>query len=152
MVQSVQVLKRASGRTQSAGRDSRVITPPINYPDIILANSELHDESHLKVLRLIQANPNIGQREMAQAIGVSLGKVNFCLHALVGKGHVKVQNFRNNQNKLSYSYLLTPSGLAAKGALTVRFLKRKMVEYEELKAEYEAMQLDGDGSQVNAQP
>ena len=60
------------------------------------------------MLRLIQANPNIGQREMAQAIGVSLGKVNFCLHALVGKGHVKVQNFRNNQNKLFYSYLLTP--------------------------------------------
>lgn len=151
MVQSVQFLKRTACRTQSARRGSSVIPLPFNYPDNILANSELHDESHLKVLRLIQANPNIGQREMAEAIGISLGKVNFCLHALVDKGHVKVQNFRNNQNKLSYSYLLTPSGLVAKGALTVRFLKRKMVEYEELKAEYEAMQLDGDGSQVSVQ-
>lgn len=126
-----------------------MIRSTFQLPRQHLANPELHDESHLKVLRLIQANPNIGQRELAAGIGVSLGKANFCLHALVDKGHVKVQNFRNNENKLSYTYLLTPSGMAAKGALTVRFLKRKMAEYEELKAEFEAMQLDCDGGQAN---
>lgn len=114
-----------------------------------MTDSQLHDEHHLKVMRQIQANPNIGQRELAAAVGISLGKANFCLRALVDKGHVKVQNFRNSQNKLSYSYLLTPSGMASKAALTVRFLKRKMAEYEELKAEYEAMQPEGDSSQAN---
>lgn len=115
-----------------------------------MADSQLHDEYDLKVMRQIQANPNIGQRELAVAIGVSLGKTNFCLRALVDKGHVKMQNFRNSQNKLSYSYLLTPSGMAAKAALTVSFLKRKMAEYEELKAEYDAMQFERDSSKIDA--
>lgn len=103
---------------------------------------DLYEESHLKVLRILEATPNINQRELAEAVGVSLGKLNYCLKALLERGHVKMQNFRNNQNKLSYYYLLTPSGIAAKADITTRFLKRKMEEYEALKVEIEALKLE----------
>ena len=95
---------------------------------------ELHEETHLKVLRLLEGNPRLSQREVSEALGVSLGKVNFCLKALVDKGLIKVQSFRKSQNKLAYTYLLTPSGIAEKSALTARFLKRKMAEYTRLQA------------------
>jgi EPS-associated MarR family transcriptional regulator len=104
------------------------------------AKHPLHEETHLKVLRLLEAQPNINQRNLAQALGVSLGKTNFCLKALLDKGLVKVENFRSNQNKLAYAYLLTPPGIAEKAALTKRFLKRKTEEYELLKAEIQALQ------------
>jgi len=107
-----------------------------------LQTAETHEESHLQVLRVLASNPHTSQREMAVALGVSLGKANFCMKALLDKGFIKVHNFRTNQNKLTYSYLLTPSGIAAKAALTARFVKRKMAEYEELKAELEAMQFE----------
>ena len=99
----------------------------------------LHDETHLKVLRLLESTPNINQRQLAQALGVSLGKTNFCLNALLDKGLVKMENFRTSTRKLNYAYLLTPSGIAAKAVLTQRFLKRKMEEYEALKAEIEQL-------------
>ena len=100
----------------------------------------IHEDTHLKVLRLLESQPHMSQRELAQAVGVSLGKTNFCLKALLDKGLLKVQNFQNNQHKLAYAYLLTPAGMAAKTALTGRFLKRKMEEYELLKAEIDALQ------------
>lgn len=112
--------------------------PPAPKPPL----SALHDETHLKVLRLLQANPELSQRELALALGVSLGKMNYCVHALLGKGFLKARNFRNHRNKRAYAYLLTPEGLAAKAALTARFLKRKMLEYDLLRAEIE--QLQGD--------
>ena len=102
----------------------------------------LHEESHLKVLRILEAKPDINQRELADAVGVSLGKLNFCLKALMERGFVKMQNFRTSQNKLSYSYLLTPSGVAAKADITARFLRRKITEYELLQAEIAALQLE----------
>ena len=102
----------------------------------------LHEESHLKVLRILEAQPDINQRELADAVGVSLGKLNFCLKALMERGFVKMQNFRTSQNKLSYSYLLTPSGVAAKADITARFLRRKITEYELLQAEIAALQLE----------
>ena len=71
-------------------------------------NNTLHDEIHFKVLRLLEANPNLNQRKLAEALGISLGKTNFCLQALINKGLLKIENFRSNQNKLSYAYLLTP--------------------------------------------
>ena len=104
----------------------------------------LHDETHLKVLRVLESNPNIGQRKLAEALGVSLGKTNFCLNALLGKGLVKMENFRTSTRKLNYAYLLTPSGIAAKAALTQRFLKRKMEEYEALKAEIEQLKQEDE--------
>ena|SRR5665647_999871 len=105
-------------------------------------NPSLHAETHLKVLRLLQSNPKMNQRDLAAALGVSLGKTNFCLQALVAKGLLKMQNFQSNKRKLAYAYLLTPAGLLEKADLTSRFLKRKMVEYEALKVEIEGLKLE----------
>lgn len=103
-------------------------------------------ETHLKVLRLIEDNPSITQRELAQALGVSLGKANYCLRALIEKGFVKARNFSNSNNKRSYLYHLTPAGLEAKARISVQFLKRKMREYEQLKREIEQLQEETGGA------
>lgn len=99
----------------------------------------LTDEYRYKILKLVSDRPEISQRELAQELGISLGKVNYCLKALIGKGLVKVSNFRNNNNKLAYMYLLTPSGIEEKSAITLSFLKWKMQEYEALQAEIEVL-------------
>jgi EPS-associated MarR family transcriptional regulator len=114
-------------------------------------DTDLHDESHLKILRVLETNPDINQRELAAAVGISLGKVNLCLKALMESGFVKAQNFRNNQNKLSYYYLLTPSGVAAKEEITALLLKRKLAEYDALKSEIEALKADMAELPANAQ-
>ena len=98
------------------------------------------EDTHLRLLRLIEARPELSQRDLAREMGISLGKVNFCINALIDTGFVKVRNFRNNRNKLSYAYLLTPRGIESKAAITMQFLKRKMGEYETLKAEIEQLQ------------
>ncbi len=95
----------------------------------------LTDEYRYKILKLLEAQPEISQRELAKNLGVSLGKTNFCLKSLIDIGLIKASNFRNSQNKLAYMYLLTPSGIEAKSAITLRFLKSKMQEYEILQAE-----------------
>ena len=97
----------------------------------------LSDDIRHRILKAIEENPRISQRELATHLGVSLGKTNFCLQALMEKGWIKVQNFRNNKNKMAYAYLLTPIGIEEKAKLTVRYLKRKMQEYELLKKEIE---------------
>jgi EPS-associated MarR family transcriptional regulator len=104
----------------------------------------IHQETHLKVLRLLEVNPQMNQRDLAAALGVSLGKTNFCLKALLEKGLLKVQNFQSSKRKLAYAYFLTPAGLAEKTALTGSFLKRKMHEYETLKTEIEVLRLEVD--------
>ena len=96
-------------------------------------------QRQLDAMRLLEANPEMTQRELAKALGVSLGAANYCLKALVEKGWVKLENFQNNPNKLGYLYLLTPMGMTAKTALTARFLSRKLAEYEVLKAEIERL-------------
>lgn len=100
----------------------------------------MSEERQLDALRLLETNPEMTQRELAEALGVSLGAANYCLKALVEKGWVKLENFQNNPNKLGYLYLLTPMGMAAKTTLTARFLRRKLAEYEALKAEIEQLQ------------
>ncbi len=97
----------------------------------------LSDDIRHKILKAIEENPEISQRDLAVHLGVSLGKTNFCLHALMEKGWIKVQNFKNNKNKLAYAYLLTPIGIEEKAKLTVRYLRNKMQEYEILKKEIE---------------
>ena len=99
----------------------------------------VYQEAHFRVLRLLELNPKMKQRELAAVAGVSLGKTNYCINALLEKGLIKVQNFRSNKRKLSYAYLLTPAGIAEKAVLTQRFLQRKMEEYEVLKAEIELL-------------
>lgn len=98
------------------------------------------EDVRFRVLRMLEERPDLSQRQMAEELGVSLGAVNYCLKALVEKGQVKIRNFRAANNKLRYAYVLTPGGLAEKTRLTGRFLKRKMAEYEALKAEIEAIQ------------
>ena len=93
-------------------------------------------------MRLLQAAPEMSQRELAKALGVSLGATNYCLQALVRKGWVKLENFQENPNKMSYLYLLTPKGVAAKTRLTARFLRRKLADYETLKSEIEQLRLE----------
>ena len=99
----------------------------------------MSEERQLVALRLLERNPEMTQRELAQSLGVSLGAANYCLKALVEKGWIKLENFQNNPNKLGYLYLLTPTGMAAKTALTAQFLRRKMVEYEVLKVEIDKL-------------
>ena len=104
----------------------------------------LTDEYRYKILKLVEANPAISQRELASQLGISLGKVNFCLQALIEKGLLKVSNFRGSQNKLAYMYLLTPAGIEEKARVTVQYLKRKMQEYEALKREIQLLKRDSE--------
>jgi EPS-associated MarR family transcriptional regulator len=99
----------------------------------------LTDEYRYKILKILELNPEISQRDLARELGVSLGRVNFCLKALIEKGLLKAANFRNSQNKLAYMYLLTPRGIEEKTHITSQFLKIKMQEYQHLEAEIEAL-------------
>ncbi len=96
-----------------------------------------NSQDHFNTLRKIQKKPNSTQRELAKELGFSLGKLNYCLKALKGKGLVKISNFKKNPNKLNYLYVLTPKGIGEKTKLTINFMKRKMKEYDELKKELE---------------
>ena len=96
-----------------------------------------NEQDHFEVLRRIQKNPDSSQRELAEVLGFSLGKLNYCLKALRHKGLIKIGNFKKNKNKFNYIYILTPKGIAEKTKLTINFMARKMKEYEELKKEIE---------------
>ena len=93
------------------------------------------NQDHLNLLRKIKSKPKSTQRELAEELGFSLGKLNYCLKALKTKGLVKITNFKKNPNKLNYVYILTPKGIVQKTNLTINFMKRKMQEYDELKKE-----------------
>jgi EPS-associated MarR family transcriptional regulator len=95
----------------------------------------MKNQDHFEVLRKIQNRPNSTQRELAHELGFSLGKLNYCIKALQQKGLIKIENFKNNPNKINYFYVLTPAGISAKTKLTINFMKRKMKEYDELKKE-----------------
>ena len=94
-----------------------------------------NNQDHFDVLRRIQKSPESSQRELAEKLGFSLGKLNYCLKALQVKGLVKIENFKKNPKKINYIYVLTPKGISEKTKLTLNFMKRKMREYDELKAE-----------------
>ena len=96
----------------------------------------------MKVLRHLEDNPEVSQRELAEVLGVSLGKTNYCLKALINKGLVKANNFKNNANKRAYLYVLTPKGIETKARVSVSFLKRKMEEYEALKLEIDQLKAE----------
>ena len=96
-------------------------------------------ETHLKLLRHLEENPDVTQRELARELGISLGKANYCLKALINKGLIKANNFKNSANKRAYLYVLTPQGIEAKARISVRFLQRKMEEYETLRQEIEQL-------------
>lgn len=96
------------------------------------------------LLKTLENDPGLSQRDLAKRLGVSLGKINFCLNALIEKGCLKVNNFRNSDNKLAYAYLLTPQGVEEKARITVHFLKYKVQEYERLRAEIEELKSEAE--------
>ncbi|MEO2039364.1 MAG: MarR family EPS-associated transcriptional regulator, partial [Martelella sp.] len=106
--------------------------------------NKLQEDTHFRVLRLLQENPEMSQRELAEAVGVSVGGMHYVLSALIDKGLVKLGNFTAAEDKRRYAYILTPKGIARKAALTRAFLARKMEEYEALREEIEALKLDLD--------
>ena len=109
----------------------------LNVISVQNLNTMSDNQDQFNVLRKIRSKPNSSQRELASELGFSLGKLNYCLRALKDKGLIKIQNFQKDPNKLRYVYILTPKGVAAKTKITLNFMKRKMREYDELKAEIE---------------
>jgi EPS-associated MarR family transcriptional regulator len=105
----------------------------------------LSEEMRYQVMRLLEANPELSQRDVARALGISLGKVNYCLQALIRKGWIKATNFKNSHHKAAYMYLLTPRGLEEKGHLALRFLVIKMREYEKLRVEIDEIRREAEG-------
>ena len=104
--------------------------------------AQIQEDTYFRVMRILQENPDLTQRELAEKLGVSVGGLNYCLKALMDKGWVKMQNFQNSKKKFKYVYLLTPQGIAEKVKLTSCFIERKMQEYEALKAEIESLHQD----------
>ena len=102
--------------------------------------ARLQEDTSFRVMRILEENPDLTQRELAGQVGMSLGGFNYCIKALIEKGYVKAENFQNSKNKFKYVYVLTPSRIAQKVALTGRFLHRKLEEYEALKKEIELLQ------------
>ena len=94
-----------------------------------------NNQDNFNILRLIRKKPKVTQRELSNELGISLGKINFCLKELKKKGLIKISNFKKSKNKLNYIYLLTPKGISEKTKLTLNFMQRKMKEYDELKTE-----------------
>jgi len=94
-----------------------------------------NNQDNLEILRKIQKNPEFTQRQLAEKLGFSLGKLNYCLKALQQKGMIKIENFKHNPKKINYLYILTPKGITEKTKLTINFMRKKMNEYDELKAE-----------------
>jgi len=115
-----------------------LIVQKLNYitvQNLNMKNNKINREDHFELLRKIQKKPQSSQRELAEELGFSLGKLNYCLKALQEKGLVKLQNFKKNPKKMNYFYVLTPEGISEKTKLTINFMKRKMKEYDELKKE-----------------
>ena len=112
------------------------------YSYMTSRRSQLQEDTYFRILRLLQDNPDVTQREIAEKLGISTSGLNYCLNALIDKGWVKVHNFSQSKNKLRYAYLLTPAGVTEKSKLPAEFLRRKVVEYETLQAEIEALRAE----------
>lgn len=112
----------------------------LKTPQMTSRQAKIQEDTNYRVMRLLEENPDLTQRELAEKLGVSVGGLNYCLKALSEKGLVKMQNFANSKNKFGYVYVLTPRGIAEKARLTSAFLKRKLEEYESLKEEIEKLQ------------
>ena len=110
----------------------------------------IQEDTYFRVLRMLQDNPDLTQRDIAERLGVSTSGMNYCLNALIDKGWVKVQNFSQSKNKFGYIYVLTPQGIVEKVTLTSRFLKRKQAEYEALRAEIDGLNQELDNSRTKA--
>ena len=106
--------------------------------------SKLDDATAYEIFKNLEADPHLTQRALSKTLGISLGKVNYCLKALIAKGWIKAKNFEKSSNKPGYAYILTPSGLETKARITARFLRCKIAEYEKLQIEIESMRREVD--------
>ena len=120
-------------------------------------NNNYEQEIRYRLLKVLSQDPNLGQRDMAKRMGISLGKVNYCVSELASKGWIKITRFKSAKKKIPYTYMLTPKGLEEKGRLTLRFLKRKLSEYEEIKKQIRGLHceaqeegFDNPGSELSA--
>ena len=123
----------------------------MNMSDVIMSlpqKTRLESEEVLKLLREIEQTSETTQRELSSRLGISLGKVNFLLKALIDKGHIKVENFKKSNNKSAYLYYLTPKGIEKKARITYRFLRRKLIEYRELEHEIRRLKREVSETQV----
>ena len=109
-----------------------------------------HQEIHYRILNLLADEPRIGQQDMAREMGISIGKVNYCITELAKHGLIKIKRFKNAHTKLPYTYLLTPHGMEEKGRITIQFLKRKLEEYDEIKRQIEALARDVEQNGLQA--
>ncbi len=112
----------------------------------------LADEDRYRILKRLEDDPEASQRALAEELGISLGKVNYCLNALIERGLLKVNNFRTSDNKRAYMYYLTPKGIKEKARFTVRFLQRKVAQYESLKSEIEQLKREAERQSSEATP
>ena len=110
--------------------------------------AKIQEDTHFRIMRILQDNPDLTQRELADKLGMSVGGLNYCLTALIDKGLVKMQNFSRSKNKFGYIYLLTPKGISEKIILTSKFLDRKQAEFEALKAEIESLKAQTNFSET----
>jgi MarR family transcriptional regulator, temperature-dependent positive regulator of motility len=107
----------------------------------------MNEDAHYRVLRVIEDSPKITQRKLAEKLGISLGKTNYCINAMVNQGWIKATNFKNGNRKIAHAYLLTPTGMGEKARMAVRFLRRKVEEYEALKLEIDELLADTRSNQ-----
>ena len=106
--------------------------------------AKLQEDTYFRVMRILQDNPDLTQRELAEKLGISVGGLNYCLKALMDKGLVKMKNFANSKNKFGYIYVITPLGIAENARLTSKFLQRKLKEYEVIRDEIESIRKELD--------
>ena len=129
--------------TQSVTSRSAGSSSAEAYQDYIhMTRSQIQEDMHFRILRLLQDNPEMSQRDLAKSVGVSVGRMNYVLNALVDKGMVKLGNFTTAKDKRRYAYVLTPKGISSKSALTRAFLARKVVEYDALREEIETLSFE----------
>lgn len=114
----------------------------MSHPMVSDKNARQREDVYFRMLRLIEERPDASQREIAEKLGVSLGAVNYCLRALLGKGYLKLTNLKASKNKFSYVYVLTPEGIAHRAGLAVRFVERKVAEYHAIQAELKQLRED----------
>src|SRR5699024_115367 len=117
---------------------------PTTYNTRSMTEHTLDNETRYQLLRRLADDPELSQRELAKEFGISVGKINYCLKALLDKGYIKASNFKNSRQKSAYLYKLTPKGVAAKSRATTRFLARKQAEYERLAAEIEELRREAE--------
>jgi len=116
-----------------------------NWIRVLGNDATMNEETSFKLFKLLEADPDISQRELAKKLGISLGKTNYCLKGLMEEGWLKACNFKNSNNKIAYAYVLTPTGLSEKARITARYLKHKVHDYETLKSEIEKLRKEVSG-------